>query len=104
MKDGTPPAPVDAVALADGDTVATALRALAAGDSVRVRIGGTVREWTLRDSVPFGHKFALAPMSEGTDVVKSGTAIGRATRAIESGQHVHVHNLVSARARPKTTG
>lgn len=42
--------------------------------------------------VPFGHKVALRPIGRGEPVVKYGVAIGRATRDIAAGDHVHVHN------------
>ncbi len=42
--------------------------------------------------VPFGHKVALRPIAAGEPVVKYGIAIGRATRDIAAGEHVHVHN------------
>ena len=45
------------------------------------------------------HKFALRAIAQGEVVVKYGEAIGRATRAIDVGEHVHTHNLMSARAR-----
>ena len=42
--------------------------------------------------VPFGHKVALCAMKPMDSVVKYGVQIGTATRRIESGDHVHVHN------------
>ena len=42
--------------------------------------------------VPFGHKVALRAIAQGEPVIKYGVAIGRATRTIASGEHVHVHN------------
>jgi altronate dehydratase small subunit len=35
----------------------------------------------------------------GANVLKYGQVIGRATRAIAPGEHAHVHNFDSARAR-----
>ncbi|MCE2948711.1 MAG: UxaA family hydrolase [bacterium] len=43
--------------------------------------------------VPRGHKVALQAIGAGEPVVRLGTSIGRARHAIQSGQHVHVHNL-----------
>lgn len=42
--------------------------------------------------IPFGHKVALRPIARGEPVIKYGVAIGRATRDIASGEHVHIHN------------
>ena len=42
-----------------------------------------------------GHKQALAFISCGTDVVKYGFPIGRATADIKAGEHVHTHNMAT---------
>lgn len=73
------------------DDVAVAVAALAAGDQVEA--GG--RAVTLQGDVPAGHKVALRAIAAGADVVKYGHAIGRATAAIEPGEHVHTHNLAT---------
>ena len=54
---------------------------------------------TLLDDVPFGHKFAIKPIPNGTQVLKYGYSIGTATRDIQPGEHVHIHNLESNRGR-----
>lgn len=81
--------------LSPGDNVATALRAIAAGEEVRLAGGETV---VALDAVPLCHKVALRPIAPGEPVLKYGHAIGDATAAIEPGRHVHVHNMRSARA------
>lgn len=40
-----------------------------------------------------GHKYALADIAEGENVVKYGFPIGHATQPIKKGEHVHTHNL-----------
>ncbi|MCW3837719.1 UxaA family hydrolase [Sphingomonas canadensis] len=72
------------------DSVATALRDLAAGE----RALGV----TLSAAVPRGHKVALTPVAAGDPVRKFGFPIGRATRAIAPGEHVHTHNVATALA------
>lgn len=72
------------------DDVATALRDLAAGE--------TVEGVTLSEAVPRGHKVALRAISAGAPVLKFGFPIGRATAAIAPGAHVHGHNLATALA------
>ena len=47
----------------------------------------------LKTAVPSGHKIALRAIAAGEVVLKYGHPIGRATRAIEAGDHVHLHNL-----------
>ncbi len=72
------------------DTVAVALRPLAAGEAVAgVRAASPV---------PQGHKLALVDLPAGAMVTKYGQPIGRATTAIAAGDHVHSHNLVTALA------
>jgi altronate hydrolase len=45
------------------------------------------------DPVPAGHKIALAPIAVGEAVRRYGQVMGRASRAIEPGRHVHTHNV-----------
>ncbi len=71
------------------DTVAVALEALEKGSLTR----GLSEELALAEDIPQGHKLALFPMAPGEEVIKYGCPIGRATKAIRPGQHVHVHNL-----------
>lgn len=74
------------------DHVVTALRDLAAGETVGVD-GAAL---TLVDAIPRGHKIALRPIAAGEPVLKFGFPIGRATGAIAAGAHVHTHNLHTA--------
>jgi altronate dehydratase small subunit len=89
----------DALALADADDVATALRDLTAGTTARVRQGEREIAVQLADPIPLCHKLALRPLAAGDRVRKYGEVIGEATVAIPAGGHVHVHNLASLRAR-----
>jgi altronate hydrolase len=82
----------DALQVHAADGVAVALRVLRAGEEVRV--GGRVI--TLRAEIAQGHKFALRDHREGDEVRRYGLPIGRASAAISIGEHVHVHNLVTA--------
>lgn len=91
----------DAVRIAAGDDVAVALRDLSG--TVRVRLGNRIEEIGLREPIPFGHKFALLDLPAGHEVRKYGAPIGRLTRAVLVGQHVHVHNLRSQRATEAPT-
>ena len=54
---------------------------------------GPVGNYTLRESIPRGHKFAIKPISRGEQVIKYGLPIGTATTDIQAGSHVHIHNL-----------
>lgn len=88
------PAMPDAMQVHAADTVAVALRDLAAGE--RIAVGGQVV--ALAGDVARGHKFALTLHKSGDPVVKYGLPIGRATAAMAPGDHVHVHNLQTAMA------
>jgi (2R)-sulfolactate sulfo-lyase subunit alpha len=52
--------------------------------------------------VPLGHKFAMADLSVGDEVIEYGVRIGVASRAIGTGEYVHTHNLRSARWPSRT--
>jgi altronate dehydratase small subunit len=92
-----------AIVMDGSDNVATALDELQAGDVVSVPIGSDRFEVTMKESVSFGHKFALINIDKGNNVIKYGEVIGRATAAIEKGCHVHVHNIESLRGRGDLT-
>lgn len=94
--DTTPAA--DALVLHPQDNVATALRDLAAGQIIHVGGVNTPPVQLVQD-IPLCHKFALLPMAAGTAIRKYGEPIGQASRDIAAGEHVHVHNLRSTRAR-----
>ena len=48
---------------------------------------------TVRDTVPAGHKIAIARIQPGEIVRRYGQVIGRAKQTIEPGRHVHTHNV-----------
>jgi altronate hydrolase len=80
-----------ALRLHPSDQVAIAKRPLARGTVIRCD-EGDVRVAQL---VPPGHKFALQPLQDGEQVRRYGQIIGFATRPIDSGDHVHAHNLAA---------
>ncbi len=66
------------------DNVAVALEALTKGEEA---LGVTLAE-----DIPAGHKFALREISEGENIIKYGSPIGRATSSVGVGAWVHTHN------------
>ncbi len=84
-----------ALRLKDDDDVAVALRPLAPGDVVRF---GSLAV-TIADPIPSGHKLATRPIAAGALIHKYGQMIGRASAAIDTGRHVHVHNVEGVRGR-----
>lgn len=93
------PAGWDAIVIHRDDDVAVALRDLAAGETARARRDGVLVAITVATAIPLGHKIALSALAAGAPVKKYGEAIGAASAPIAAGDHVHVHNLASQRAR-----
>lgn len=58
-------------------------------------LGGSTGSLEVRENVPFGHKVAVSRIAAGDAIVKYGAAIGVATREIEPGEWVHLHNCRS---------
>jgi len=69
------------------DPVVVAIRDIAAGEPVGFGGVKTV------EPIGRGHKVAIQAIPAGEPVRKFGQIIGNATKAIQPGQHVHVHNL-----------
>jgi (2R)-sulfolactate sulfo-lyase subunit alpha len=84
---------------APDDVVGVAVQDIEPGTAVPGKIQSNGNEFTLDvvDPVPLGHKVALRPLASGDQVIKYGIAIGRATRDIRAGEHVHVHNVKGER-------
>lgn len=78
----------EALLIDASDDVATLLEDAAAGE----RAAGV----TLVEPVARGHKLARHAIAAGAPVRKFGYPIGRATRAIAAGEHVHQHNVATA--------
>ena len=81
------------------DNVCTVVETVEASTEVSTEIEGKNVVVSVIERIPFGHKFALKPIKTGEAVLKYGETIGRATKDIQTGQHVHVHNLESCRGR-----
>ena len=79
----------NAIIFSEKDNVATTIIPMSAGECFnRVK---------LVQDIPANHKFSIIPIKAGGFVYKYGEVIGRATQDIRAGEHVHVHNIVSAR-------
>lgn len=53
----------------------------------------------LLDDLPSNHKLARRDIEAGAPVIKYGLPIGKASRSIRRGEHVHTHNIESNRGR-----
>lgn len=82
-----------------GDHVGVATEPIGAGEKVTgvyLDDESTV-EVQARGDVPLGHKIAVLATGADPTVLEYGVRIGNAVAAIEVGDHVHTHNLKSAR-------
>ncbi|HUS04247.1 MAG TPA: UxaA family hydrolase [Dehalococcoidia bacterium] len=90
---------LEAVVLNDRDNVATAIANLEKGAKVELKIGERTFTTELKSSISLGHKFSLRHINKGSPIIKYGEIMGTATKTIEPGEHIHIHNVVSARGR-----
>lgn len=84
---------------AKGDSVGVAVADIQVGETaegVILEDESTIKIKALQD-IPLGHKIALTSIAQGATVIKYGEPIGKAVAPIKPGEHVHVHNLKSAR-------
>ena len=88
-----------AIMMNEKDNVATLLTDVDKNDVVQVRTGEKSVEVRVQGKIQFGHKFAIREINKAENVIKYGEPIGQATQDIGEGQHVHVHNVESLRAR-----
>jgi len=80
---------VELIKIHRNDNVAVAVKPIGKGQCFNI----DGKEIMALSDLPFGHKIALSDIPEGSDVIKYGYPIGRATSSIKTGMHVHVHNL-----------
>jgi hypothetical protein len=74
-----------------GDSVLVLRDQLSTGEVLLVE----GRSVTVPHALGLGHKIARVAIAAGAPVIKYGAPIGRATRTIAPGDHVHLHNLAS---------
>ena len=75
------------------DNVVTCLRKVSKGDSISL---GPERVVSQSD-IPAFHKMAVKTIKYGDMCYKYGEVIGKATKDILPGEHVHTHNIISLR-------
>lgn len=80
---------MDYIQINKKDNVIVALRDLPGGYAANLGR----KKITVTTDVKKGHKIAVTRISSGDDIVKYGQPIGHATRTIQTGEHVHTHNL-----------
>jgi (2R)-sulfolactate sulfo-lyase subunit alpha len=52
---------------------------------------------TSRGEIPLGHKIALVDLAADVPVIEYGAQIGVTRTPIQAGDHVHTHNIKTAR-------
>ncbi len=87
----------DAIVIKMQDNVATAIHQISEGNKAVVGVDEFIERVTALQSINQGHKLARYAIAKGKNIIKYGTVIGRATKAIQKGEHVHVHNVESLR-------
>jgi len=90
---------IRAIVINAKDNVATVVEDTSAGAQIYYSIGDEKYALQVKEPIPLGHKVAIADIKAMSHVIKYGESIGRATRDIQAGQHVHVHNMESLRGR-----
>ncbi|OQB47624.1 MAG: Altronate dehydratase [Firmicutes bacterium ADurb.Bin153] len=86
-----------ALAADSSDNVATVLEDVVRGQLIE--IAGTGLSFAAYCDIARFHKVASEDIPAGSQVTKYGHPIGCATSDIRKGDHVHVHNMASLRAR-----
>ncbi|UTW45461.1 UxaA family hydrolase [bacterium SCSIO 12696] len=81
----------DIIRLHGSDNIGVSRRNLSVDEMITIN-GQAVR---VAENIPVGHKVALADISDGDKILKYGAPIGSATAVIETGRHVHLHNMKS---------
>ena len=81
------------------DNVASVMEEVSSGDPVVVQGGNEALLLRAVDRIPFGFKVATKDIPHGDPVLKYGEVIGTASKDIQKGALVHIHNIEGARGR-----
>lgn len=88
---------VNSLLISEKDNVAVALEELMENDIASYKIGKKVEQVNILQHIPIYHKFSVSDIKEGELVYKYGQVIGKVSKNIRKGEHVHSQNLVSIR-------
>ena len=88
-----------ALQLESVDNVATVVADIAKGSVITVQAGARAVTLSTLESIPFGHKVALRPISRGEVVIKYGRPIGRMLIGVAKGGLIGAHNIEGMRGR-----
>ncbi len=88
---------INALIIKSTDSVAVVTEPLQAGRIATYKVKGEERSILVKEDIPIYHKIAVFDIEKGQGVYKYGENIGCASCAIQTGEHVHIHNLESMR-------
>ncbi len=71
------------------DNVGVAVQDIFVGE----RVGCSGTEMIAQNDIPAGHKIALVTIPQGERIIKYAVTIGKSSREILQGEHVHSHNV-----------
>ena len=86
---------ISAVRLSDLDNCVTLTGNAEPGDDVFFPESGSIVSVTARGNIPIWHKMAIKQVAAGSGVFKYGALIGAAVCDIDTGDHIHTHNITS---------
>ncbi len=75
------------------DNVVTVVADLEKEEQVLVKFQGKQTLYRCNQDILFGHKIAIADISQDDPVIKYGQIIGSASQNIKKGDWVHTHNV-----------
>ncbi len=89
---------LNAVIIDDQDDVVVAIEEIKKGSEIKyTKKNGNISTMIALDDITIYHKAAAKDIVKGKPVVKYGEHIGVAKINIETGMHVHEHNVESVR-------
>ena len=89
------PSPARCFRIHPDDNVATLLDDVHEGLPLRVLGAEQEQSIAAREPIQLAHKIALSDVPPGAPIIKFGVPIGHATRRINAGAWVHLHNCTS---------
>ncbi len=79
------------ILLHENDNVFVCCQRMKASETVNI---GS-HNYVLQSVINVGHKLARKDIAQGEKIIKYGVSIGSATKAIVTGEHVHINNIKS---------
>lgn len=90
-----------AIIIEPNDNVVVSIEPIKKGNQVEFSCNGIEDLIISKDDVDIYHKIAIKDIKKGEHIIKYGEHIGLASRDIEEGEHVHVHNVKDSRENLK---